>query len=310
MLLLRHKSLNYKSLNMKAVKNVSISLFILFLTLSISSNSVSALSLAPSAPNCVSINQNIYNGISGSEVKKLQRFLFEKGYLAAMPKVSKFGPSTVAAVKKFQADNNLIVTGNIGQISRDKIKEVSCGESNMTSQTIKNTQIQSTSTQKINYLLPEESISSKIIDGSYNGLKVFSKERIKNIYVTNVYKSGKDIIIEGSGFLALNRGPVIEEDTCLMHNNPDFSESFSDKKITLTNYVLCLPNKKNNYIYLGLYDSSLNLAKDAVYNKMYSNLGGKFGLEVVEVYNRYLVSSIPKTSPQVKNDTISKTSTN
>lgn len=109
---------------MKIIKNFFVSLFISFLTLSISLQQASAIS--PSALTCTSLSQNIKKGQSGGEVKKLQQFLFEKGYLVAMPKVNIFGPSTVLAIKSFQADNGIVKTGVLGKISRDKIKEMSC----------------------------------------------------------------------------------------------------------------------------------------------------------------------------------------
>ncbi len=126
-------SLIYKSQIMKIIKNFSAFFLVSCFTLSIALQSASAQSTvmtssATSALTCTSINQNLYRGANGNEVKKLQKFLFEKGYLSTMPKANKFGPATVAAVKKFQSENNLIVTGNIGKVSRDKIKELSCGD--------------------------------------------------------------------------------------------------------------------------------------------------------------------------------------
>lgn len=257
------------------------------LTLVATSFIISSVSFS-NAQTCTTLTKPLSSGSKGSEVTALQQFLFDQGYLKTKPNGT-FGTVTVDALKKFQQKNNLIVNGFVGPAARVKIKEISCKVSGAI---IAPTQNSNT----LSYLSPE-SVASKVND---HVLKVFSMQRIKDVYVTGVYKSGKDIIIEGSGFLSINRGPGVESDTCLAHNNPDFSEQVSDKKIILMNYVSCLPNVAKNYVLLGQYDGQAN--SDEVYAKSYADLGGTGKLERVEFYNRYVLSA--STQESLKKDSI------
>lgn len=56
-----------------------------------------------------------------SDVLTLQTFLSQHGYLDSKDVVGIFGPKTVEAVKKFQNDNNLPMTGFVGTLTREKI---------------------------------------------------------------------------------------------------------------------------------------------------------------------------------------------
>ncbi len=89
-----------------------------------------AVEINNSSSACVNLAYNMKSksrdATTNKEVTKLQNFLKSKGYLTAKPN-GNFGPATLDAVKSFQAANNLIVTGNIGAVSRAKIKEISCG---------------------------------------------------------------------------------------------------------------------------------------------------------------------------------------
>lgn len=60
-----------------------------------------------------------------NEVSELQAFLNKKGYLNESPS-GYFGSVTESAVKVFQKDNSLIVTGIVGKVTRDTIQKLSC----------------------------------------------------------------------------------------------------------------------------------------------------------------------------------------
>jgi hypothetical protein len=62
---------------------------------------------------------------SNGEVTKLQNYLYANGYLKVKGN-GNYGPATVQAVKDFQKVNNLIVTGVVGEVSRNKINEGAC----------------------------------------------------------------------------------------------------------------------------------------------------------------------------------------
>lgn len=79
---------------------------------------------------CVILNNNLYFGDNdsntGGMVTVLQRFLVQKSYLRATPN-GHFGPSTLAAVKAFQAANRIATTGTIGPSTRAGIQDATCG---------------------------------------------------------------------------------------------------------------------------------------------------------------------------------------
>lgn len=59
------------------------------------------------------------------EVSQLQYFLKENGYFNAKV-TGYFGSITMDAIKEFQKDNELIVTGIAGKITRAKISDLGC----------------------------------------------------------------------------------------------------------------------------------------------------------------------------------------
>jgi peptidoglycan hydrolase-like protein with peptidoglycan-binding domain len=58
------------------------------------------------------INSVVGRGSSGENVTNLQRFLVEKGYMQASNITGYFGPATEAALKKFQAAENIVSSGD------------------------------------------------------------------------------------------------------------------------------------------------------------------------------------------------------
>jgi hypothetical protein len=82
---------------------------------------------------------------SNGKVTKLQNFLLSKGYIKVSP-TGNYGPATVEGVKEFQRKNNLIVTGIVGNITRDKINSVSCQRADDTPETT--TKIETNQEQK------------------------------------------------------------------------------------------------------------------------------------------------------------------
>ncbi len=79
---------------------------------------------------CINLGQHMSLGITdketSGEVTRLQLFLKERGYFKE-DITGIFGKVTESAVKSFQTDKNLIVTGQVGQVTRDTIKSLSCG---------------------------------------------------------------------------------------------------------------------------------------------------------------------------------------
>lgn len=123
-------------------------------------------------------------------------------------------------------------------------------------------------------------------------LKFFDTKQIPDVQVYAVVKSGNDIIINGSGFLSLNRGPEIENSkSCSSYNSGGLSQSTSDTEIVMRNYVKCLPEgTSKNYVSIGLYDWKLKLAEQEKYKVIYKNLGGFGELKIVSIYNKYLIN--------------------
>lgn len=125
----------------------------------------------------------------------------------------------------------------------------------------------------------------------WEDLDIFTRERIKDIYVTKIYKDWNNIIIEWAWFLSSNRWPKVDGDTCIIHNNPEFSESYSNTKILLKGYVKCLPKQSNNYISIWQYNLDLKLSEKLEYINIFNGLKDQsyINLARVEVYNKYLI---------------------
>jgi peptidoglycan hydrolase-like protein with peptidoglycan-binding domain len=61
---------------------------------------------------------NIQYGMNNADVSALQTMLISDGYLKITAPTGWFGPLTLAAVKKYQAANNLPATGFVGPLTR------------------------------------------------------------------------------------------------------------------------------------------------------------------------------------------------
>lgn len=80
---------------------------------------------APAAKPKAKFTRNLAQGSTGAEVAALQQILIAKGYLS-LPKGTKlgnYGPSTAAAVQKYQKALKLQVTGTIGSKTRTSLNK-------------------------------------------------------------------------------------------------------------------------------------------------------------------------------------------
>jgi len=86
---------------------------------------------APASAACVSISGTLYRGQSGSEVRSLQAFLVTRNYPGggSWMITGYYGAATEAAVRNFQRETGLPVTGTVDGATRDAIVRVSCGGS-------------------------------------------------------------------------------------------------------------------------------------------------------------------------------------
>ena len=78
-----------------------------------------------SASTCIDLSENIFRYQENDTVRIVQDFLYEKGYLKAIPN-GYFGPGTFAAVKEYQTANGISATGVIGPLTRAALKSASC----------------------------------------------------------------------------------------------------------------------------------------------------------------------------------------
>lgn len=75
--------------------------------------------------SCIVLTKELSKGTQGDEVRNLQQFLADKGYLNGKPNGT-FGEGTLISLKKFQFDNGISMTGTAGQATREAIKSISC----------------------------------------------------------------------------------------------------------------------------------------------------------------------------------------
>lgn len=93
-----------------------------------------SLSSSGSSSGCAVIYRTISLGASGSDVTTLQRFLISQGYLASGSSSGYFGELTKAALRSFQARNNIVSSGEAwssgygatGPRTRSLIQSLSC----------------------------------------------------------------------------------------------------------------------------------------------------------------------------------------
>ena len=79
-----------------------------------------------SALTCTDLPKNLFRYQETSSVLMAQKFLFEKGFLKAVPN-GYFGAGTFGAVKAYQKSLGLEQVGGIGPATRAAIKKESCG---------------------------------------------------------------------------------------------------------------------------------------------------------------------------------------
>lgn len=85
----------------------------------------------PATAACVSISGTLYRGQSGASVRSLQEFLVSRNYPGggSWMITGYYGTATEAAVRNFQRETGLPITGTVDSATRDAIVRVSCGGS-------------------------------------------------------------------------------------------------------------------------------------------------------------------------------------
>ena len=74
---------------------------------------IGQLPISPvSVPASITLTKSLYIGLRGNDVKILQEYLIDKGYLGAGNNTGYFGIFTRLAVKKYQCDNGIVCSGN------------------------------------------------------------------------------------------------------------------------------------------------------------------------------------------------------
>ena len=112
----------------KYIKNLLLSVLVISLSSSLTLAQVGDVD--DNQDSCVNLTNNLRfrardTQVNG-EVSDLQDFLIDEGYMKGVS-TGYFGKATIKSVKSFQSANNLISSGIIGNVTRAKIKEVSCG---------------------------------------------------------------------------------------------------------------------------------------------------------------------------------------
>jgi hypothetical protein len=97
---------------------------------------VSASGTATLQPACASIiSNNLWYGAldvyTNNNVTALQQFLNGQGYFRG-PIIGRFGPLTLAAVRRYQQSQSIAATGYVGPLTRAAINKYSCGYPNPT----------------------------------------------------------------------------------------------------------------------------------------------------------------------------------
>ncbi len=120
---------------MQIFKKLSSLLLLLLLTLTTLNLSYAQVSDTDDAEEmeCITLSYSMRlssrDSNTNNEVSKLQVFLSQANYLDSDP-TGYYGNATRKAVRAFQQDNRLVVTGTIGVVTRAKIKSVSCASNN------------------------------------------------------------------------------------------------------------------------------------------------------------------------------------
>lgn len=123
-------------------KSLTFICFIVLFSAMIGINNVSASVV------CIRLNNILSYGMNGSEVYSLQKYLGEMGYLKPVAN-GHFGVGTRDALKKFQKDNGITMTGQTGPITRSLIQKLSCSQDQKVTQQVIDTK--NTIKQNIDY---------------------------------------------------------------------------------------------------------------------------------------------------------------
>jgi hypothetical protein len=81
-----------------------------------------------SSGTCVSLSRTMSYGSRGSDVTQLQRFLVSQNYPGggSWMITGTFGPATQTAVRNFQQQNGLSISGSVDSATRNAVNQVSC----------------------------------------------------------------------------------------------------------------------------------------------------------------------------------------
>ena len=93
-------------------------------TLYITVSSVVPTSINVITSTTLTFNRYMGVGDKGDDVLALQKILVKQKFLSATPN-GNYGPATFAAVKKFQKDNKIKQTGNVGPATKDVLNKIS-----------------------------------------------------------------------------------------------------------------------------------------------------------------------------------------
>ncbi len=136
--------------------------------------------------SCVDLNVTISLGSTDArtkgEVSKVQNFLYAQKYLM-VTSTGYFGAMSQSAVRKFQGNNGIPVTGTVGPLTRAKIKQISCTSASLPS----------SSANKTMQVSSGESKDSAVGTPSIDAIKITSM-------TPNQGKGGETITVFGSGF--------------------------------------------------------------------------------------------------------------
>lgn len=140
-------------------KSIGISVFSLILVLFFAGAEVSAQNIS-----CLNLIRTLRDGGTQTRIEtmKLQDFLYRKSYLEIAP-TGYFGPLTVRALKKFQQDYGIDMTGIAGPITRAKISSLTCQDVSSDSSANVNPISNPIPTQPIPVSIPPASQSPKNI---------------------------------------------------------------------------------------------------------------------------------------------------
>ena len=109
----------------------------LYITVS-SPSQTNSNNATPVATSIYTFSRYLGYGDKGDDVLVLQNFLLQQGLLSATPN-GRYGPATVAAMKKFQLSHGINQTGNMGPVTKNALNQLQI--TSATTQTSKQQQI-------------------------------------------------------------------------------------------------------------------------------------------------------------------------